>query len=158
MGRWRRTTACERAAQWISLELDDELEPLERAALDRHLGRCPACAAARAAVGSFTALMRAAPALGPRLPTVLAPARPRRRLRLAAAGIALALPRSAAPRPCSSCRRPRRSGTSVLASATQAQRLEFAAAEHRRIDPQPLTQPATAPPRPVISLADRALM
>ena len=30
MGRWRRTTACERAAQWISLELDGELGELER--------------------------------------------------------------------------------------------------------------------------------
>ena len=43
MTRWRRTTACERAAQWISLELDGELGRLEQAALARHLGRCDRC-------------------------------------------------------------------------------------------------------------------
>ena len=51
MMRWRRTTACERAAQWISLDLDDELGRLERAALARHLGRCAGCRAASAEIG-----------------------------------------------------------------------------------------------------------
>ena len=36
--RWLLTTACERASQWISLELHGELGRLEQAALVRHLG------------------------------------------------------------------------------------------------------------------------
>jgi hypothetical protein len=79
MGRWRRTTACERAAQWISLELDDMLGELEHAALRRHLARCRACSASRAELAGFTLLIRAAP-------PVASPARvtvpiPRSRLR-----------------------------------------------------------------------------
>ena len=45
MMRWRRTTACERAAQWISLGLDGELRARDRAALDRHLERVRRAAA-----------------------------------------------------------------------------------------------------------------
>ena len=41
--RWWRTNACERAMQWISLELDGELSQLERAALGRHIDGCARC-------------------------------------------------------------------------------------------------------------------
>jgi anti-sigma factor RsiW len=58
---WWRTTTCERAAQWISLELDGELSELERARLARHLDRCASCRAWSAEVGGFTSLLRIAP-------------------------------------------------------------------------------------------------
>ncbi len=53
MTRWRRTTACERAAQWISLELDGELGRLEQAALARHLRRCDRCLASSEEIGAL---------------------------------------------------------------------------------------------------------
>jgi ferric-dicitrate binding protein FerR (iron transport regulator) len=65
MTRWRRTTACERASQWISLDLDGELGRLEQAALARHLGRCERCRAVSSEVHGFTGLLREAPPLGP---------------------------------------------------------------------------------------------
>ncbi|MGH3013254.1 MAG: zf-HC2 domain-containing protein, partial [Gaiellaceae bacterium] len=34
---------CERARQWTSLRLDDELSPLETELLDRHLETCAGC-------------------------------------------------------------------------------------------------------------------
>jgi predicted anti-sigma-YlaC factor YlaD len=69
---WRRTTACERATQWTSLDLDGELSELERAALHRHLERCGGCRAASAALGSFTSLLREAPLAEPSRPVVVA--------------------------------------------------------------------------------------
>ncbi|MGZ4382720.1 MAG: zf-HC2 domain-containing protein, partial [Gaiellaceae bacterium] len=62
---WRRTTACERAAQWISLGLDGELSPLEAAALSRHLERCARCKSLSAELAGLTALMREAPLVLP---------------------------------------------------------------------------------------------
>jgi anti-sigma factor RsiW len=59
--RWWRTSACERAAQWISLDLDGELSQLERAALGRHLDGCPRCREIGADVRAFTTLLREAP-------------------------------------------------------------------------------------------------
>ena len=47
MTRWRRTTACERGAQWISLDLDGELSRLEQTALARHLATQPTKGLAR---------------------------------------------------------------------------------------------------------------
>jgi anti-sigma factor RsiW len=58
---WRRTTPCERASQWISLELDGELSDLERAGLDRHVERCESCRALRVEMSGLTALLRGAP-------------------------------------------------------------------------------------------------
>src|SRR4051794_8982676 len=58
---WWRTTSCERAAQWISLELDGELSELEHARLARHLERCVSCRAWSADVEGFTSLLRSAP-------------------------------------------------------------------------------------------------
>ncbi len=45
MDRLRKRAACERALQWVSLGLDDELSEFERALLERHLEGCGACAA-----------------------------------------------------------------------------------------------------------------
>ncbi|HUK45365.1 MAG TPA: zf-HC2 domain-containing protein [Gaiellaceae bacterium] len=80
MTRWRRTTACERAAQWVSLELDGELGRLEQAALARHLRRCDRCRASSDEVGAFTALLREAVPVEPaRAIPVVTPAWARRR-------------------------------------------------------------------------------
>src|SRR5205085_542263 len=68
MMRWRRTTTCDRAAQWISLELDGELTELERAGLARHLDRCQNCRRTSAELGTFTRLIRAAPLVELRAP------------------------------------------------------------------------------------------
>jgi anti-sigma factor RsiW len=99
MTRWRRTTACERAAQWISLELDGELGRVERAALARHLSRCERCRSSDADVNAFTHLVREAPMVGPeRLIAVAAPSwaqRRRARARLGAGVLALAVALSA---------------------------------------------------------------
>jgi predicted anti-sigma-YlaC factor YlaD len=61
MSRWWRTNTCERATQWISLDLDGELSQLEQAALARHLLRCARCQAVSAEVSSFTRMLREAP-------------------------------------------------------------------------------------------------
>ncbi len=76
MGRWWRTNACERATQWISLELDGELSQLEQAALARHLSGCAPCRAVSAEVGAFTCMLREAPLL--ELEREIAYAHPRR--------------------------------------------------------------------------------
>jgi anti-sigma factor RsiW len=73
--RWWRTSACERAAQWISLDLDGELSQLERAALGRHLAGCGRCRELSADVRAFTSLMREAPLVELGRPVELPPAR-----------------------------------------------------------------------------------
>src|SRR5205085_9800663 len=90
--RWWRTNACERAMQWISLELDGELSQLERAALGRHLDACDRCRAVSADVGAFTSLLRDAPPVELRRPLVLPAPRPTRAqvARRAAASLAFA--------------------------------------------------------------------
>ena len=98
MTRWRRTTACERATQWISLELDGELGCVEQAALARHLRRCDRCRASNSEVHAFTLLVREAPQVEPaRLIAVAAPswAQRRARARLGAGVLALAVALSA---------------------------------------------------------------
>jgi anti-sigma factor RsiW len=91
MTRWRRTTACERAAQWISLELDGELGRLEQAAVAGHLRRCQRCRDWSAATAAFTTLIRDAPALGPeRAPVAVTPPWVRKRRRNAWRGGAIA--------------------------------------------------------------------
>jgi anti-sigma factor RsiW len=54
-------TICELARERLSLQLDDELSPQETLLLERHLVRCPACAAFAAQVGASTEVLRAAP-------------------------------------------------------------------------------------------------
>lgn len=92
MTRWRRTTACERAAQWISLELDGELGRLEQAALARHLRRCDRCRFTSSDIGLFTELLRDEPPVEPtRAVVVVTPGWAKRRARATFGGGALAL-------------------------------------------------------------------
>lgn len=92
MTRWRRTTACERATQWISLELDGELSRLEQAALARHLRRCESCRDTSTEIGWFTMLLRDAPPIEPfRAIVVPTPTWAKRRARATIRGGALAL-------------------------------------------------------------------
>jgi predicted anti-sigma-YlaC factor YlaD len=62
---WRRTTPCERASQWISLELDGELSELEQAGLVRHVARCDRCRELREELAGMTVLLRAEPLAEP---------------------------------------------------------------------------------------------
>lgn len=57
----QRSATCDRARAWISLRSDGELSEFECALLDAHLGRCAACAAFSADVGSITAALRTEP-------------------------------------------------------------------------------------------------
>ncbi|HZQ04132.1 MAG TPA: zf-HC2 domain-containing protein [Gaiellaceae bacterium] len=77
---WRRTTPCERATQWISLDLDGELTELERAGLDRHLDRCPECRRLSAELAGLTTLLRSAPPVEPTGRVVVAASRRRARV------------------------------------------------------------------------------
>jgi predicted anti-sigma-YlaC factor YlaD len=52
-------TSCEQARERLSLQLDDELSSHEALLLERHLGRCSACAAFAADVSAYTELLRA---------------------------------------------------------------------------------------------------
>jgi predicted anti-sigma-YlaC factor YlaD len=88
MMRWRRTTTCDRAAQWISLELDGELTELERAGLARHLDRCENCRRTSAELGTFTRLIRAAPLVELSAPVAVAGHRVRARRGAAVAALA----------------------------------------------------------------------
>jgi anti-sigma factor RsiW len=54
-------TICEQARERLSLRLDDELTPHETLLLERHLLRCPACAAFAAQVDASTEVLRSAP-------------------------------------------------------------------------------------------------
>jgi anti-sigma factor RsiW len=54
-------TSCEQARERLSLQLDDELSGHESLLLERHLGRCGACAAFAADVRTYTDVLREAP-------------------------------------------------------------------------------------------------
>jgi anti-sigma factor RsiW len=66
-----RPRTCERAAELVSLALDDELSRFERALLTRHLRRCGACADYTARVTAATELLRHAPLEAVRVPVAL---------------------------------------------------------------------------------------
>jgi predicted anti-sigma-YlaC factor YlaD len=150
---WWRTTTCERAAQWISLELDGELSELERARLVRHLDRCASCRAWSADVGGFTTLLRTAPLAELSAP-VTAPAgfaRAKRRVAVgalaaaaaAAAALLIALPEAG---------RTGSSGAIAFEDAKQQQRF---AQEHVQTE---LAAFLVAPTAPAQSFASRALL
>jgi predicted anti-sigma-YlaC factor YlaD len=86
-------SGCERAREWVSLDLDGELSELEHALLRAHLDRCAACAAFAHDVRALTGELRAAPAETPAVPVTL----PRRRsgavrvLQVGAAAAAIAI-------------------------------------------------------------------
>jgi ferric-dicitrate binding protein FerR (iron transport regulator) len=78
---WRRTTPCERASHWISLELDGELSELEQAGLVRHVARCAHCRQLQDELRGMTALLRATPLAEPiRQLTFASPRRQRARV------------------------------------------------------------------------------
>jgi predicted anti-sigma-YlaC factor YlaD len=134
MIRWRKTTACERASQWISLDLDGELTELERAALARHLERCDGCRAASDEIGGFTSLLREAPLVGLARPAVVdSPGRARFRATRRAAVVALA---AAAAVVASLMALPNSSTTSASSLGFRnAQDQRRFAQEHVRIEP-----------------------
>jgi len=63
-----RPASCDRATELVSLALDGELSPFQRAILERHLKRCEACATYAQTVVGATRLLRAAPLEEFRLP------------------------------------------------------------------------------------------
>jgi predicted anti-sigma-YlaC factor YlaD len=88
-----RPAKCERAAQFVSLDLDGELSRFERAILTSHLRRCPSCAEHAQRVAEVTTLVRATPLEQIRLSSL---PQGRRRIRhaaptaMAAAAVAMA--------------------------------------------------------------------
>jgi len=150
MGRWRRTSPCERASQWISLRLDGELSELEDAALARHLDSCPRCLALSARVGGFTWMLRGQPLVEIPHPVVVVPNRSRRRIRAAGRGGAVlafaavlgasaslfVLPHGGSPT------------TSALGFRTLAEQKRFAHVEHVRAEPETFVTAATIPTVP----------
>ena len=155
MTRWRRTTPCERAAQWISLDLDGELGRLEQAALARHVRSCDGCRATSAEISGFTTLVREAALVEPlRAVVVVTPAWAKRRasgvLRGGALVIAVAAAIFASITAFSSS--PGQSGT--LSFANRAQQITFAR-EHVRSEPIVYVQDEAPTPH---SFAARALL
>ena len=149
---WWRTTSCERAAQWISLELDGELSELERARLARHLDRCASCRVWSAEVGGFTSLLRTAPFVELSAPVAVVVPRVRARRRAAvatlatvaaAAAVLVALPQTG-----------RNPSTGALAFQDAQQQRRFAQ-EHVRTE---LAAFLVAPTAPAQSFASRALL
>jgi anti-sigma factor RsiW len=61
---------CDRARQWMSRRVDDELSELENAFLDAHLARCAGCRRFAADVTAVAAALRGAAVESPR-PVVL---------------------------------------------------------------------------------------
>lgn len=80
-------SACERAREWSSLRIDDELSVLEEELLERHLAACEACATLDDGMRTTAAAMRSAP--------VERPARRTRIPALRAAGLTKARRRTA---------------------------------------------------------------
>jgi predicted anti-sigma-YlaC factor YlaD len=149
---WWRTTSCERAAQWISLELDGELSELERARLARHLERCASCRAWSAEVGGFTSLLRTAPLV--ELSSPLAVLMPRLRSRRRAAVATLATVAAAAAVLVVLPQTGRNASTGALAFQDAQQQQRFAQ-EHVRTE---LASFLVAPTAPAESFASRALL
>jgi ferric-dicitrate binding protein FerR (iron transport regulator) len=87
---------CDRARQWASLRLDDELSALEGRLLERHLAACEPCRSFEAVMRSSTTLVRGTPAElptgrfeQPRRPLTRFPLERRRTALVAAAALAL---------------------------------------------------------------------
>jgi predicted anti-sigma-YlaC factor YlaD len=156
MGRWWRTSACDRARQWISLELDSELTQLEEAALARHLSLCARCRAVSAEFGAFTQLLREAPLLDLDRPVVVAAPRLARSRAARRAAVSLAFAALAAAAVLGSLVFGGRSsspGSELSFRNAKEQRL-FAQVQARRIEPAAFVTVVPTVP----SLASRALI
>ena len=149
-------TACERAQQWISLELDGELSELELAALGRHLETCASCRAVRARVGGFTWMLRDEPLLELQRPVVVA-APFRSRAKLARRGGAVLAFAAAVGVLAAAVVLPGSGGsmTSALAFNSVAEQKRFAQIEHVRAEPETFLVVYVSPAVP--SFAARAL-
>jgi hypothetical protein len=136
MASWRRTTACERAGQWISLDLDGVLGRLERDGLARHLGRCDRCRSLAGEIRGFTELLREAPAVGRPL-RAYTTAEPSRRgnlaRRLAATGALASMIAAAAT--ALYLPRPNAGWVSTPVFESMQQQVDFARVQHARIEP-----------------------
>jgi anti-sigma factor RsiW len=149
---WWRTTSCERAAQWISLELDGELSDLERARLTRHLEHCASCRAWRAEVGGFTSLLRTAPLAELSSPVAVLLPRVRSRGRAAVATLATLAAVAAVLVVLPQAGRNPSSRAFAFQDAQQQRRF---AQEHVRTE---LASFLVAPTAPAQSFASRALL
>lgn len=87
--------ACERAREWSSLRLDDELSVLEEEILERHLGVCVACRRFEEGIRTTTVRLRSTPVEVPArrttVPAHRAGSSPHRRRTAMIAAAALAL-------------------------------------------------------------------
>jgi ferric-dicitrate binding protein FerR (iron transport regulator) len=156
MGRWRRSSPCERATQWISLSLDGELSELEEAALERHLEGCARCQALSSRVQRFTTLLRAEPLIEITHPIVVTAPRSQRRRVARRGAVALAFA-AAVGAVAGLVVLPHGSpqATSALSFSSIAQQKRFAHVEHVRAEPQTFVTAVEAPTVP--SFAARAL-
>jgi anti-sigma factor RsiW len=152
MVRLRRISACERASQWISLDLDGELSELERAGLARHLESCERCRTTSVEFGGFTEILRSTPPARRSTPVLVAlPGRPGMRARrrgavaLLAGSAALAAVFTALPH----------TGRSPSAALPTAREHRVLADEHARTEPTLYWVADTPPPQ---SFASRALV
>ncbi|HEY3920494.1 MAG TPA: zf-HC2 domain-containing protein [Gaiellaceae bacterium] len=136
MGRWWKTNACERASQWISLDLDGELSQLEQTALARHLTTCARCRELAVDVSSFTELLRAAPLSELERPIVVEVPRAARRRVARRAAISVAFAGLTAAAVLGGFVIPgSRPSSSALAFASVQQQKRFAHAEAQRLEP-----------------------
>jgi predicted anti-sigma-YlaC factor YlaD len=86
-----RAASCDTARACVSLQLDGELSRFEAVLLERHLGRCSACAAFASDVRASTALLRGTPLEpAPQFWLLRRPAATRLSTRVAAASAAAA--------------------------------------------------------------------
>jgi anti-sigma factor RsiW len=141
-------SGCERAREWVSLELDGELSELEDALLRAHLGRCAACAAFASGVRTFTRELRAAPLEEPErvAPPAEAPKRVRVRalqVLVAAAAVAAAVGLGSLAGSLSSSSAPRHEAAAASAVAVTQQ--PYLEQKLLAFDPPRFTKPHGGP-------------
>ena len=81
--------ACDRARQWVSADVDDELSRFERVLLAAHTASCPSCREFHAAAAAITTTLRTTPLERPERLIEIARVRRRIRARLAPAVAAM---------------------------------------------------------------------
>jgi predicted anti-sigma-YlaC factor YlaD len=82
-------TACQRAREAVSIQLDGELSELGSARLSAHLRECEACASYALELAALTTRLRMAPLEQPGIDVALPPRRRRPALQIAAAAAAV---------------------------------------------------------------------